>query len=84
MRLVRAGKWLLLLLALAWTWYAGSFFLFLANTFPVTQPVPNGTSHLPATAQGYALVFGPAIVAGLFLIMRWPEDKRSDPAERRS
>jgi hypothetical protein len=78
--MVRAGKWLLLLIALAWAWYAGSFFLFLARAVPVTEPVRNDMAHLLATVQGYAVVFGPAIVAGLVLIMKWPEGKRADPA----
>jgi hypothetical protein len=80
MKLVRAGKWLLLLLALVWAWYAMLFFLFMADAFPVTQPKENDLSGLLASAQAYLLVFGPAVIAGLFLKMKWPERKRDASA----
>ena len=70
--LVRIAKWVLLLGTICWAIYSANAFLFLARTFPSPEPFKQGVSELIASAQGYAVVFGPVIVALILLLIRWP------------
>gem|GEM_PF-2523300 len=72
-RPMRLVKWGLLIIGICWAIYSASAFIFLARTFPFPELVKHGASELFASIQGYAVVFGPVILAVLLLMIRWPE-----------
>lgn len=72
-RLIRLIKWGLTLISIVWAVYSADFFFFLARTFP--EPDKGGVAELFASIQGYAIVFGPILIALFFLTSRWPERK---------
>ena len=73
--LIRLSKWVLLLISAGWALYSSNAFILLAQTFPTSESPGYGTSELLATLQGYAVVFGPAMLAAILLMIRWPENK---------
>ena len=77
-------KWGLIVVAIAWAVYSTNAFLFLAKTFPSPGPVKQNTPELIANIQGYAVVFGPLIVAVLFRMIRWPEGSKGNSKRRAS
>ena len=70
---VRTLKWFLLLIGLAWAFYAGNAFFFLARAFPSARSTQYSLTEFLATLQGYAVVFGPFLLALIFLLIKWPE-----------
>jgi hypothetical protein len=81
-RPVRLVKWGLSVIAIGWAVYSANIFKFLAWTFPSPEPVQHG---IFSSIQGYAVVFGPVIVALFFLMIRWPETSKGNskgPASR--
>ena len=71
--LIRFVKWALLVISLGWAAYSANAFIFLARAFPSTTPDQSGLLELLASAQGYAIVFGPFAIAAGLLLIRWPE-----------
>lgn len=66
-RLVRLVKWALIVIGIGWAVYSANAFIFLAQTFPSPEPGKHDIRELISSVQGYAVVFGPVIVALLFL-----------------
>jgi hypothetical protein len=75
-KLIRILKWCLLFVGVGWATYSGNAFIFLARTFLTPRSVKYGLSEILANLQGYAVVFGPVIIAVIFLMIRWPESPR--------
>ena len=75
-------KWALTFIAIGWAVYSANAFLFLARTF--SEPAKRGVAELFASAQGYAIVFGPVVIALFFLIGGWPERKMEISGEHAS
>ena len=75
MRPVRLVKWGLIVIGMGWTVYSANAFIFLARTFPSPEPVQH---DVLSSVQGYAVVFGPVIVALFFLMIRWPERSKGN------
>jgi len=75
-RLVRFVKWGLFLISVGWAVHADNVFIFLAKTFPSPGPAEYGLSELLASLQGYTVVFGPVVIAAIFLMVRWPEGSK--------
>jgi len=78
-RLVRLAKWGLLIVGLGWAVYTASSLLALAGMFP---PNRHDTTEIIGSIQAYAVVFGPMILAALFLLIRWPEGGNGNSKER--
>jgi hypothetical protein len=68
---LRIIKWAVLCFAGAWAMFAMNGIIALSDVFPQTAPP---RSDFLATLQTYAVVFGPAIIAAFFLMIRWPEN----------
>lgn len=60
------------LLSAGWAVFSWTAFVLLANSFPSSGPFQYGISDFLASLQAYLLVFGPVVVAIIFLIVRWP------------
>ena len=71
-KIVKKVKLALLLISLSWTVYVANAFIFLARAFPSERPATYSFTEFLASAQGYAVVFGPAIISAFFLMIRWP------------
>jgi len=72
---VRIFKIFFLLVSIGWAIYSINAFLFLANTFPGSNPKKFGEPEILSAAQGYLVVFGLAVIAIFLLIIRWPEKR---------
>lgn len=67
---IRLAQLFLLALAIGWAAYATSGLVALAQTFPTTTPHTASLSYALASIQGYAVVFGPSVVAIASLFVR--------------
>jgi hypothetical protein len=74
---IRFAKIILLVAGICWAVFATQGLMFLARTFPTPGPVVNSPTRILADAQGYALVYGPAVIALVLLFVRWPARPRS-------
>lgn len=72
---IRLSKWVLFGLAFAWAGYAAWGVYTISQIFPAQEPVH---SDLLATVQICAVIFGPALCAGIFLAIKWPERQDSE------
>ena len=90
-KLVRIVQWCLLLIGAGWAVYSTNYFIFLARAFPSHTAAKYDVPELLASTQAYVVVFGPVLIAAIFLMVRWPErrarlDSKSDtitPAEKK-
>ena len=74
---VRFAKWALLIVGIGWAVFSANGFIFLARAFP-SQSRETALSEILASAQGYAVVFGPAALAVVLLVIQWPKKKSKD------
>ena len=69
---VRLAKIIFLAMGVSWAIFAYRGLSFLAEAFPSHSPAETTPARLLADAQGYALVLGPAALALVLLLARWP------------
>jgi hypothetical protein len=70
---IKPIKWALFLLGLGWAAYSIWGVWVLSHIFPQEHPSNSGLSNILAGAQLFAVTLGPALAAGVFLLIRWPE-----------
>lgn len=75
--LIRLIKFVLFLVSVKWAVYSSAGFETLARIFPASPPQHEyGFLAFLADLQGYSVVYGPAIVAGIFLMIEWPKKNK--------
>ena len=70
MRFTKGGAFLI---GVAWAAYSMDAIIFLSRAFPSKARTDGGVPALLASVEAYAVVFGPALIATFFLILKWPE-----------
>lgn len=76
---VALGKIALLGVGVAWGIFASRGLMFLAEAFPSPAPTGITPTGLLAEAQGQALVYGPAALALILCLIRWPAKRPDEP-----
>jgi hypothetical protein len=71
-------KGMLLAAALWWAKFSSDAFLFLARSFPTPPDDTISWAKLAAQAQGYLVVYGPALAAILICFVSWPAKSKKN------